>query len=86
MPGVAVGDHGEDEDFFRDLPAGAVGDSGRTHQIDIERQVRPVLLDRPARDDANFFELDRVVDLGPGQLFVTVFGQRLATSWEFLAG
>src|SRR5947199_8251 len=36
----------------------------------VRRQVVAVLLDRPARDDADLAEVDRVVDLGPRQLLV----------------
>ena len=46
----------------------------RADQIDVERQVRPVLLDGSARHDANLAQLDGVVDLRPGQFFVAIFG------------
>ena len=36
------------------------------YEIDVEREVGPVLLDGPARDDADLIRLDRVVHLGPG--------------------
>ena len=56
--------------------AGSGGDADRADEIDVERQVRPVLLDRPARDDAHLAEIDRVVDLRPRQLLVAVLGLR----------
>ena len=44
-------------------------------EVDVERQVRPVLLDRAAGDDADLAQLDGVVDLGPGQFLVAVFSR-----------
>ena len=70
---VAVGDGGKDEQLVGDLAAGAERDLGRTEDVDVERQVRSVLLDGAARDDADLAELDRVVDLRPGQLCVAIF-------------
>src|SRR6476469_6054593 len=50
----------------------------------------PVLLDCAAGDDADLAELNGVVDLGPGQLLVTVLGPRSATHrrvpWELTFG
>ena len=76
MPGITVGDHRQHEDFLRYLPARSIGDPDRAHQIDIEWQVRAMLLDGPAGNDANFLEFDRIIDLRPGQFFVTVLDLR----------
>ena len=46
----------------------------RADEIDVERQVVPVLLDRPARDDADLAEVDGIVDLRPRELFVAILG------------
>ena len=56
------------------VSAGAAGDAAGTDQIDVERQVRAVLLDGAARHDADLAQIDGVVDLGPGQFFVAVLG------------
>ena len=53
---------------------GPLGDAAGTDQIDIQRQMRPMLLDRAARHDADLAQIDGVVDLGPGQFFVAIFG------------
>jgi hypothetical protein len=45
-----------------------------TNEIDIQRQVRAMLLDCAAGQDTDFAEIDGVVDLRPGQFFVAVFG------------
>ena len=76
VAGVAVGDDRQHEHLLGDLTAGAAGDLRGTDEVHVERQVRPVLLDGAARQDADFAQLDGIVDLGPGQLLVTVFGRR----------
>src|SRR5262249_58178952 len=43
-----------------------------TDEVHVERQVRAVLLDGAAGHDTDLAQLDGVVDLGPGQLLVTV--------------
>ena len=50
----------------------------RADQIDVERQMRAVLLDGAAGHDADLAQLDGVVDLGPGQFFVAVLGRGAA--------
>ena len=40
--------------------------------------MRAMLLDRAARQDADLAQLDRVVDLGPGEFLVAIFGRCLA--------
>ena len=83
VAGVAVGDD-------RQHAASCRGSSGRRRgrsrsgqiEIDVERQVRPVLLDGAARQDADLAQLDRVVDLGPGQFLVTIFGR--GSAWHGL--
>ena len=74
VAGVAVGDDRQHEHLVGDLPAGPVGDAARADEIDVERQVRPVLLDGAAGHDADLAQLDGVVDLGPGQFLVAVLG------------
>ena len=69
---VAVGDRREHEHLAGDLATGAERDLGRAEDVDVERQVRPVLLDGAARDDADLPELDRVLDLRPRQLRVAI--------------
>src|SRR5262249_45048559 len=76
VPGVAVGDDGKHEHLVRDRLAGPDRDPDWTDEVHVERQVVPVLLDRPARDDAHLALLDRVVDLGPGQFFVAILRPR----------
>jgi hypothetical protein len=50
-----------------------MGDAGGANHIDIERQMMTVLFDCAAWYNANFAEVDRIVDFGPGQLFVAKF-------------
>ena len=78
VPGVAVGHDRQHEHLVGDFAAGAVGDPGRADEVHVERQVRPVLLDGAARHDADLAQLDGVVDLGPGQFLVAVFGRGAA--------
>ena len=73
VPGVAVADRGQHQQFVRDQASGAVSDPGRADDIDIERQMRAVLFHRAARHDADLAHLDGVIDLRPGQLFVAKF-------------
>ena len=47
--------------------------------------MRPVLLDRAARQDADLAQLDRVVDLGPGEFLVAIFGRCLGWPWSKVA-
>lgn len=83
VPGVAVGDDGEHEQLIGDFFAGTVRDSDGADEVDIQRQVRPVLLDGPARHDADLLQVDGVVDLRPGELLIAVFG-RCAAHGTFL--
>ena len=69
---VAVGDRREHEHLVGDLATGAERDLRRAEDVDVEGQVRPVLLDGAARDDADLPELDRVLDLRPRQLRVAI--------------
>ena len=73
MAAVAVPVGRQDQHLARDLLADAVGDALWANNIDIQRQVRPVLLDRADGQDADLAQLDGVVDLGPGELFVAEF-------------
>ncbi len=72
VSGVAVTHDRQHEDVFRGRPPGPIRDAQRADEIDIERQVMPMLLDRTAGDDAHLPLFDGIVDLGPGELFVTV--------------
>ncbi len=74
MPRVAVADGGQHQNLFGHFPARAAGDFGGTDKIDIQRQVRSMLLDGAAGHNAHFAQLDGVVDFGPGQFFVAEFG------------
>ena len=78
MAGVAIGNDREDKHLGGDFPAGAVGDSHRANEVDIQGQVVPMLLDRAAGHDADFGKIDGVFDLGPGQFLITVFRCRTA--------
>ncbi len=73
MARVAVTDRGEDQNLFRHFTSGAPRDLGWANEIDIERQVVPMLFDGPARQDADLAEIDGVIDFGPGKFFVAVF-------------
>ena len=73
VPGVAVGESGQHEHLVGDILAGTARDAARADEIDVERQMRPVLLDGAAGQDADLAQIDGVVDLGPGQFFVAVF-------------
>ena len=66
---VAVGNGRQHEDFVGKLLARAARNAVGTDQIDVERQVRTVLLDGSARNDADLVQRNRVVDFGPGQFF-----------------
>ena len=83
VAGVAVGRPSAARALLRDCAAGAERDPGRADDVDVERQVRPVLLDGAARDDADLAQLDGVVDLRPGQLLVTVLLGRAGHAGSF---
>src|SRR5687768_10660624 len=74
VPRVAVGHDRQHEHLVGDFLAGAASDASGADQVDIQRQVRTVLLDGPAGDDAHLAQINRIVDLRPGELFVAVFG------------
>ena len=66
MAGVAVPHGRQDEHLVGNLAAGPVGDAQRADDVDIERQVRSMLLHGAAGHDAHLAHLDGVVDLRPG--------------------
>lgn len=66
MPGVTVSDGWEDEDFFWKQAAGATRDFGWANDIDIEGQMMSMLFNGPTGYDADFSQVDSVVDFGPG--------------------
>jgi hypothetical protein len=72
---VAVGDDRQHEQLVRDQLAGAGRDAARADEIDVQGQMRAVLLDGAARQQADLAHFDRVVDLGPGQFFVAILGR-----------
>src|SRR5205814_6112193 len=71
---VAISNHGQYKQLIGDKPAGAVGDATGTDEIDVQRQMRPMLLDGAAGHQADLAQLDGVVDLGPSEFFVAIFG------------
>lgn len=75
MPGVTVGYHGEYENLVGNRLTGTVGDADRADEIDIQRQVWPVLFDGSARHDTDLLQIDGIVDFRPGQFFVAVLGR-----------
>ena len=74
MARVPVRNGGQHEHFVGNLPAGAARDLGRADDIHIERQMGAVLFDRAARHNADFAQIDGVIDFGPGKFFVPEFG------------
>src|SRR5260370_27830330 len=65
MPGVPVTYGGQNEYLIRDMSARAASNLGGTDDIDIEGQMRAVLLHRSAPDDAHFAHFDGIVDFRP---------------------
>jgi hypothetical protein len=53
-------------------PRGGVCDFGREPNVDVEGQVRPVLLDAPDRQDANLVVNGGLAGLRPSQSFVAI--------------
>ena len=76
VAGVSIAVSRQQQHLFGDDPARSSGDLGRADHVDIERQVRAVLLDGATRQNTHLAEIDRVVDLGPGELFITKFRGR----------
>jgi len=60
---VAVANGGKHEHLLRNQSAGAARYLGRADDIHIERQMGAVLFDRPTRNDADFAQIDGVIDL-----------------------
>jgi hypothetical protein len=73
MARIAVANRGQHQQFPGNQPSGAVRDSRGADDIDIQRQMRPVLLDRAAGHEADLVQVDGVVVLGSGEFFVTKF-------------
>ena len=71
---VPVTNRGQHENLVGYLPAGAARNLGRADDIHIERQMWAMLFDRTTRHDADFAQIDGVVDLRPGEFFVTELG------------
>ncbi|HEX3450030.1 MAG TPA: hypothetical protein VHS97_17375, partial [Isosphaeraceae bacterium] len=67
-------------------PAGASGDLGGADHIDVEWQMRAVLLDGATRENADFAKFDGVVDLGPGEFFIPKLFERTAGHCNYLNG
>src|SRR5437667_8650793 len=67
-------DRGQDQDLVRDQLRRGEGDAGGADAVDVEGQVRPVLLDGADRHDRDLPGLHRVIDLRPGELGVDVRG------------
>src|SRR5262249_23681303 len=76
VPGVAIGERREHENLVRHLSTGPARDFGRADDVYVERQVWAMLFDRAAWHDAYLAQFDRVIDLGPRELFVPPFGFR----------
>ena len=72
MAGVAISDVRQNFYLVRNFPAGAVGNSSRADEIDVQRQVRTVLLNRAAGDDADLLLIDSVLNFRPGQFFLSM--------------
>jgi hypothetical protein len=82
MPRVTITVSGKQKHLFGYDPAGASGDLGGADHIDVEWQMRAVLLDGATRENADLAQFDGVVDLGPGEFFVAIFGFCLAEHRE----
>src|SRR5262245_48509123 len=78
VPGVAIRDDRQHEQLVDHRYAGPLRDAAGADEIDVERQMRPMLLDGAARDDADFAHVDGVIDFGPGEFFVAVFSRGAA--------
>jgi hypothetical protein len=72
VPRVPVGQRGENQDLLRNLLSRSRRHAAGTDEIDVQRQMRPVLLDGAAGDDAHLVEGDGLVDLGPSQFLVAL--------------
>ena len=73
MSGVAIGDRGQDQQLVGVGLADATSDTAGTDQVDVQWQVVTVLFDRSTGNHADLVGPDRLVDLRPGQFFVSVF-------------
>src|SRR5207253_4169711 len=71
---VAVANGGKHQHLVGNQSAGAERNLGWADDIDIERQMGTMLFDRATRHDADVAEIHGVIDLRPGELFVTRFG------------
>src|SRR6185369_1942784 len=83
MTGITVADGREHEDFVGNLSSGAARDFGWTNDVYVQRQVRSVLFHRATRHDADFAQFDSIINLRPGQFFVTMFLTRSSSHWYF---
>ena len=82
VAGVTVG-HDRQHQYLFGCPFPCSGcDSAGTDQVDIQRQMRTVLLNGSTGQDADFTEVDGVIDLRPGEFLVSVFGYSSTTHGE----
>src|SRR5258706_9739915 len=73
MTGITVADGREHEDLVRNLPSGAARDFHWADDVHVQGQVRAVVFHRATWHDADLAHFDRVINLRPGQFFVTIF-------------
>jgi hypothetical protein len=78
VSGVAVRDSWQHEHLVGVGCSDSVGNRSGTHQVNVQRQVVTVLLDRPARNDANLILLNGIVNFRPREFLVAVFGAGFA--------
>ncbi len=75
MSGVAVRHDRQHFHLVGNLFARSSGNAARADKVHVERQVRAVLFDGAAGDDANLSGVDSVFDFGPSQLFIAIVRQ-----------
>ena len=68
--GVAVHERRHDQHLIGYPPRGRRGDAARADHVDVERQMRAVLLGRPDRADHHPLLLHRFIDFRPGEFLV----------------
>jgi len=86
VPGVSIGHDWQHQHLIGNLLARAACNSERTDEVDVQRQVRPMLLDRTAGNETNLPDVDGIINLGPSQFFIAILGRGTARHGDLLPG
>jgi hypothetical protein len=75
MSGIPVGNRRQHKHPVSERFADSARDAAGSDEVDIERQMIPVLLDSSTGQDASLIPFDSLDDFGPGQFLVAILSR-----------